>query len=69
MLLFDVYDNVNFVEDFSSHVRIHESILMISFIGHFRRYLKFGSAMKNGKLAQPLNCKSRVDLQYFESCI
>ena len=36
----------NFVKDFSSSVRIHESILMSSFMRHLRRSVKFWQCIK-----------------------
>ena len=36
----------NFMKDFSSSVRIHESILMSSFMRHLRRTVKFWQCIK-----------------------
>ena len=53
----------NFLIDFSSSPRIHESILI-----NFNEGLwNFGSAEKNGMLTLLLNCKNRVGLYWPEN--
>ena len=48
------------LKDFSSSVRIHESILSSSFMRHLRRSIKFWQRRKNGKLILLLNCKNSL---------
>ena len=52
----------NFVKKFSSSVRIHESILISSFMIHLQRSVKFWKHIKNEQLILILNYRNIVDL-------